>query len=200
MPSVRHLAPAALLVLASACTGVNAPAAAVPDPPTTATAVPSPAVAPTRTPELATVVGERVPGAHWVDSAGLLTHSPGPVGPPDTVLPVVHAVGDWLDAHLDDLQRGGDGGLADVLAPDLLAGATPADLAAVTTELASRTAPVATATYRLDAAYHDSTEWVEATVEVTAASGRRAAATLVFVPHGDGLELVLFGPATEGAT
>lgn len=198
MQRVRQLAPTALLLLTAACAGGNQPATAVPEPSDGPVATSAPAVSPAP-PELVPVAGERVPGAHWVDSSGLLTHAPAEVGPPDTVLPAVHAVGDWLDAHLDDLQRGGPGRLADVAPSGLLAAADPADVAAVTSALASPAGPVASATYRLDAAYHEATEWVTATVTVTSSAGDTGAATLVFVPAPDGPELILFGPATEAA-
>lgn len=202
MGSVRRpLLPvaAALVVLAGACTPevddrppdevVTAPA--TPAPPS---APPSPLPSPT--PDLTPVAGERVPGAHWVDSSGLLTPAAPAIGPPDTVLPFVHEVGDWLDAHLDDLQRGGPGRLDEVAVDGLLAAAGADELAAVTTALASPDTPVAAAVYRLDASYAASTEWLAATVEVVSDTGATSAATLVFVPGGDGPALVLFGPAT----
>lgn len=198
MRSVRELAPltaATLLLLAVGCAPGNDPAAAVPEPPGEV-AAPAPVedevVA---TPALAPVAGERRPGAHWVDSSGLLTQQADAVGAADVVLPFVHAVGDWLDAHLDDLQRGGRGRLDDVAAPGLLATATDVDVAAVTSSLTSAAAPVASAVYRLDATYEDAPEWLTATVEVTRRDGTVGAATLVFVPGPSGPELVLFGPA-----
>ncbi len=146
-----------------------------------------------------TVVGERVPAAHWVNSTGLLTHRASEMGTGDTVLPFVHTVADWLDRHLDDLQRGGPGLLGDVVNPELLAGATDADVAAVTTGLAAPDRLVAHATYRLDASYDAETEWLTAGVVVTDRGGADHAATLVFVPTPDGPQLVLFGSAGDGA-
>lgn len=194
MGSVRPVATllaATCLVLAGACAPDDGPGATAPEraAPTTPAAVPSP------TPELTPVAGERVPAAHWVDASGLLTQRADDVGPSDTVLPFVHAVGDWLDAHLDDLQRGGPGRLGDVAPAPLLAAATDAELASVTSALASPAAPVAAARYRLDAAYEDATEWLTATVEVTGPDGDVTAVMLVFVPGAAGPELVLFGPA-----
>lgn len=188
-------APAAgVLALAGCSTGPDA-TTAVPPPVADGSPTPPPTEEPA-TSEPATVRGERLPGAHWVNATALLSHRTVEVGPGDTVLPAVHAVGDWLDQHLDDLQRGGEGHLAEVAPTELLAVATADDLAAVTTDLASPAAPVATATYRLDAAYDADTEWITATVEVTDVSGGHHAATLVFVPGDAGPELVLFGPAS----
>lgn len=197
MGSVRRpLLPvvAVLLVLAGGCSSEEDGAAPdVPSPSlvSTAPASPSPSPRPGTTP----VAGERIPGAHWVDSTGLLTQRAPEVGPPDTVLPFVHQVGDWLDAHLTDLQRGGAGRLDEVAVDGLLAAATDEELAAVTSGLASPDAPVASATYRLDASYADSSEWLTATVEVTSVTGSTAAATMAFVPGDAGPALVLFGPA-----
>jgi hypothetical protein len=179
------------------CTSGNAPAGAVPEPDRTARAGTPVATAPAE--DLVPVAGERLPGAHWVDASGLLTHDRAEAGDPDVVLPFVHAVGDWLDAHLDDLQRGGDGRLDEVAPPALLATAGAADVLAVTTALASRDRPVATATYRLDASYAGDVEWLTATVEVTDPAGATRAATFVFTPKGDGPELVLLGEAEVGA-
>lgn len=185
---------AVLLVLTAGCAPGGADSAS--DVPATSIAPSAPA-APSPSPERTTtpVAGERVPGAHWVDSTGLLTHAASEVGPPDTVLPFVHEVGDWLDAHLDDLQRGGPGRLDEVAVDGLLAAATDEELAVVTSALASPDAPVADATYRLDGSYAESTEWLTATVEVTSTTGSTSAATMVFVPGGSGPALVLFGPA-----
>ncbi|MBW3619267.1 MAG: hypothetical protein KY461_03420 [Actinobacteria bacterium] len=199
MATVRplaHLLAATSVVLAAGCgpSGEPTPGGTDRAAPATPLAVPSPS--PAR--ELAAVAGERVPAAHWVDASGLLTQRADEVGPPDTVLPFVHAVGDWLDAHLDDLQRGGPGRLGEVASPALLAAASDGELAAVTSALASSGAPVAAARYRLDAAYEDATEWLTATVEVTRTDGAVTVATMVFVPGASGPELVLFGPG--GAT
>lgn len=189
----RLLALVALLALStSACRSGHD--AAVAD---ETAADPTVAASPTPSPDtpLVTVVGERIPAAHWVSSGGVLTHRVPEVGSGDTVLPLVHAVGDWLDAHLDDLQRGGDGRLVEVADPGLLAAATPADLSAVTTDLASADRPVAAATYRLEGSYAAETEWLTATVEVTGRDGASRAATLVFVPTPEGPRLVLLGAA-----
>ena len=203
MATVRplaHLLAAAAVVLAASCAPSEGPAPGATD--GAAPAAPAAAPSPSPTPELAAVAGERVPAAHWVDASGLLTQRADEVVPPDTVLPFVHAVGDWLDAHLDDLQRGGPGRLGAVASPGMLAAASDAELAAVTSALASPGAPVAAARYRLDAAYENATEWLTATVEVTTTDGAVTVATMVFVPGGSGPELVLFGPggATDAAS
>ncbi|MBW3657402.1 MAG: hypothetical protein KY457_02115 [Actinobacteria bacterium] len=183
-----------LAVLAAACATAGDDDA--PDVPAASTAPSASAsTSPPPEPSATPVAGERLPGAHWVDSTGLLTHAAPEVGPPDTVLPFVHAVGDWLDAHLDDLQRGGPGRLDDVAVDGLLVAATDEELAVVTSALASPDAPVASARYRLDGSYADATEWLTATVEVTSTTGSTRAATMVFVPGDGGPALVLFGPA-----
>lgn len=191
------LAAAALLVVPAGCSSgpraVTDERAAAPSPgatdPTDATDATTPG------PVLPPVVGERVPAAHWVDSSGLLTQRAEEFGPSDTILPFAHLVGDWLDAHLDALQRGGPGRLGEVAPASLLAAATDADLATITSGLASPDAPVAAAVYRLGTTYHTGPEWLTATVEVTSVDGAVSAATLVFVPGPAGPELVLFGPA-----
>lgn len=191
---------AALAAAIGACTdrndvaGARPVASVAPAPPAEAPASPAPSSA-----ALAPVVGERVPGAYDVDATGLLAHGRGDPADPDVVLPFVHAVGDWLDAHLDDLQRGGAGRLDEVAPPALLRAASPSDLDAATTALATPGRPVARATYRLDASYAGEVEWVTVDVTVTATDGSRAGATLVFVPDGGGRpQLVLLG-AREGA-
>ena len=85
--------------------------------------------------------------------------------------------------------------LEEVADPGLLTAATPAELGAVTTDLASSDRPVAAATYRLEGSYAAETEWLTATVEVTGRDGETRAATLVFVPTPDGPRLVLLGAA-----
>lgn len=148
---------------------------------------------------LAPVAGERRPAAHWVGSSGLLTQQAPEVPTGDVVLPLVHAVGDWLDGHLDDLQRGGDGHLEAVAPAALHAAATAEDLAAATTALASRDRPVAAAEYHLAGSFDEATEWVTATARVTGRDGQVTSATFVFVPGDAGPELVLFGPADPAA-
>lgn len=183
----------ALLVL-PACSGAHDPAGAAGE--ATQAPAPDPVASPTATEApLVTVAGERAPAAHWVNSAGLLTGATPEAGPGDAVLPLAHAVGDWLDGHLDDLQRGGGGHLDRVASEAFLATAAEADLAAISTDLAAPGRPVAAASYQLSGSYDETTEWLTATVQVTDRAGATNAATLVFVPGEAGPELVLFGPA-----
>lgn len=193
---------AGLAVISVALTGCanDAAPAATPVDETVAetTEAPTAEAAPATPSAPAAVVGERVPAAHWVSSASLLSHRATAAGSGDAVLPLVHEVGDWLDAHLTDLQAGGDGRLADVADPGLLDAAAAADLDAVTVALASADAPAASARYVLEGSYDAMAEWVEATVEVTRPDGTVARATMVFTPGDAGPRLVLFGPATAG--
>jgi hypothetical protein len=180
-PSLALLAAGVLAVAGCATTD---PGGAEPSPsPSPTVAAPSPSPTPTPLPP---VTGQREATVVDVGDAKVL-------GPDDreavdtaAVDAFSTAVFDWLDAHLDDLQRGGVGRL-----DELLDGATAASLdgptrTGLTTGLASPTAPVGSAVYTLTA-YHDATiEWATVQVAVTDPSGDPRAATLLLAPGPEG--------------
>lgn len=103
-----------------------------------------------------------------------------------------HATG-WLDAHLTDLQSGGDGRLDEVAAPGLLEGAPPGAVTAVTSALASPEQPVDAAQYHVVVVHDGPPRYARATVAVRSPSGRVTRGAFVFV-HREGLRLVAAGP------
>ena len=173
----------------SACTG--APPGATPASPAASSA---PAATPTY--RLRPVVGERVPAVYQVSAAtvlGLGTPAPSQDVAVDTFF---RAIGDYLDAHLDRLQRTGTGLLGDVTADGFR---DTGAVEALTSDLASPDAPVAAARYLIDI-YHDGApQWASARVEVTHPDGSTATATFVFTVGPDGgLVLTLAGDEPAG--
>lgn len=197
---------AAAVVVVGTSAGDSSPTATPSPAPAATTTTPTPSDAPSPTPapspsptyELTTVQGERVPAAYNVTSAGMLGPQTRPAPDDAAILDLIHRVGDWLDAHLDDLQRGGPGKLEGMALPGLLAEASPGQLEKVTTALASPEHPVASASYRLAAYHEDTPEWLEAAVSVTHPDGGTAQATLVFmVDSGGNPKLIMFSPVVE---
>lgn len=194
---MSHLALVAAGLLAVAGCASNDPVAAAPSPSPTPVA-PSPTPSPTP-PPLEPVAGERQLTAADVGDGVLL-------GPDDregvdegAVQVFATAVFDWLDGHLDDLQRGGDGHLDAVLDAGLAASLDDAARAGLTTALASPATPVAAATYTLTA-YHDATiEHAAVEISVTDRSGATRRTTLVFTPGAEGAPVLTLADAEVAA-
>lgn len=148
--------------------------------------------------ELVDVVGERVTAVYSLDSRGLLGLGTGPEPDHDVIDTATQQVGDWLDTHLDGLQRDGDGSFGAIAADGLRpsAGARRP----ITTDLASPEDPVVSARYTISA-YHDGMpEFLTAVVEVTHPDDTVSMASLVFVVAEDGTpHLTMFGPDEEVA-
>lgn len=184
---------AAGLVALGGCTG-NDPVAAAPSPTPEA---PSPTPSPT--PELEPVAGERLPTSVDIGDGKLLGPDDRETVDEEAVRAFAATIFDWLDGHLDDLQRGGAGRLDEVLDPGLAASLDDAARAALTTSLASGDAPVATATYTLTA-YHDATiEYATVEVAVTDRAGAPHRATLVFTRGPEGAPVLTLADAEVAA-
>ncbi len=186
----------ALAVAASGCTGSagdGQPAAQAPSP-SAATAAPAPSPSPTVA--IQPVVGERQPAAYDISSAGMLGPGSKPTMDNDAVLAFINQVGDWLDGHLDDLQRGGPGTLEGTAVGGLID--DPATAAPITADLTSPAHPVARAHYRLAAYYTDVPRYLEAQVRVFWPDGSEHDATMLFTPAKDGSPtLVMFSAGID---
>lgn len=107
---------------------------------------------------------------------------------------VATTIATWLDAHLDHLQRGGEGAWADMAAEGLVDQAGHA-----TTALASADRPVASAAYAITV-YHDGPPQLAAVqVAVVHTDGGTATAELLFAVEGGVPVLTLFGPGKDEA-
>jgi hypothetical protein len=96
----------------------------------------------------------------------------------------------WLDAHLTDLQTGGDGDLAAIAAPGLMEALSDEATISATTGLASPRRPAESALYILTTAHEGVPRWLTAQVRVTWLDGGEADATFVFVPGDTGPLLI----------
>ncbi len=167
-----------------------------PDPTATGTdtssssASPSASPSPTRT--LRPVLGERTTTVLPLGGRPLLGLGANPEPDQAAIESVVNAVGDWLDAHLDALQRTGQGAWGVVAAEGLADGKKRQQ---VTSELASPDMPVERARYVVTV-YHDGTpRYVTTRVEVGHPDGSTSEVGLVFVVAADGTpRLSMFGP------
>lgn len=180
----------ALSMLASGCTNDDGGTASpTGDQGPTATATP--------TWKLRPVVGERTTAVIHLGSGPVL--GLGQTAAPDqqAVDAAVDAVGDWLDSHLDGLQRDGAGTWGHIAASGLAE--TKRQRRLVTTALASPDAPVEDARY-LMSVYHDGApQYLTTRVEVTHPDGSVANVGLVFVIDPDGTpRLTMFGPEPDG--
>lgn len=188
-PAVSRLLAATLLsaVAIAGCSGDEEPAAVRE---TATSASPTASPEPTRT--LKPVVGERTATTFPLGSGPLL--GLGGRAEPDqaAIDAAVEQVADWLDGHLDGLQRDGSGAWG-AMAADGLANAR--QRAPVTTELASPEHPVAAARYAMSV-YHDGApQYLTARVEVTHPDDSTSQVGLVFVIGEDGSPtLTMFGP------
>lgn len=195
----RHLTArrAACLVLATtllaACSNDGEPTAVE----TTTTESPSPSPTPTKT--LRPVVGERTAAVLPLGSRPLLGLGSNPEPDEEAINASIDAVGDWLDQHLDGLQRDGKGTFG-AIAADGLANGT--QRRPVTTDLTDPDHPVTAARYIMTV-YHDGApQYLTARVEVTRDDDSTADVGLVFVLDEEGTPtLTMFGPdpAAEAA-
>lgn len=189
----RMLAAAVVAVLAVGCSRAEPEAEPTPSP-----------TSETPTFEIHPVVGERAAAAYHVSSREILGN--GTREPLDEagLATVSEAIATWLDGHLDDLQRGGDGDLTAIAPAGLVLeaegeDALPPELKAkidtVTTDLTNPDLPVASARYHL-AVYGEAVlEWASVQVEVTRSDGSVAGATFVFgIGENYAITLLLAGP------
>lgn len=189
---LRHVAVVALAtVAAAACTAAPEPSAGPSPTATPVVAAPSPTPPPP-------VRGERVVRTRSVAPEPVVLNG-GEQPPVDELLVrgFADAVASWLDAHLTDLQGGGEGLIERIAAPGLLRTSPPA-LAAVTTDLAAEDRPVEAASYHLLVATDGEPVWLRATVETRGPDDRPATAEFLFVP-GQPVTLVAAGPREGGA-
>lgn len=124
-------------------------------------------------------------------------HLTGDAGlPPDdaAIERAVTAVLTVVTAHLESLQAGGAGTLDATALPGLLDAADPLSLAAATTDLAGPTDPAVRVEVRLRVQHDGPPQWLRAVLVSERASGQVSGASLVFVPVGDQVALVGFGP------
>ncbi len=167
------------------------------DPTASDTTPPSPSQSPSPSPtvQLQPVVGERVSAVYTLGGRPVLGLGANPEADQDAIDAAATAVGDWLDRHLDALQRDGKGAWGDVAAKGL---ADADERTAVTTALASPEAPVEAARYVMSI-YHDGPpRYLTARVEVTHPDDSVAVAELVFLTDEDGTPtLTMFGPAAD---
>lgn len=177
-------------VLLGACTGDDDPTASDTTPPpspssTTTSASPSPTLQP--------VVGERVAAVYPLGGRPILGLGEDPSPDEAAIDAATTAVGDWLDEHLDRLQREGSGTWGSIAADGL---ADSKQRRPATTGLASPDAPVQAARYVMSV-YHDGPpRYLTARVEVTHPDDSVATAELVFVTDEEGTPtLTMLGPA-----
>lgn len=177
----------AAAMLLGACSDDEAPPAASP---TTTTDATSPTPTPTWT--VRPVVGERSATVLPLGPRPLVGLGANPEPDQAAIDAAVDATGDWLDAHLDALQRTGSGVFGQVAAPGL---ANPKERRPVTTGLTNPDAPVASARYVMSV-YHDGPpRYLTARVEVHRVDDTVAETELVLLVDEDGsLTLTMFGP------
>jgi hypothetical protein len=192
---IRHLTTrrAACAVLAAAalltgCSSDGEPVAAG----TSTTEEPSPTPSPTPTWKLRPVKGERTAAVVALGGRPVLGLGDDPDPDQAAIDAAVDQVGDWLDAHLDALQRSGSGELGDVMAKGL---ANKKQRRPVTTGLASPDEPVKSARYVMSV-YHDGTpRYLTTRVEVTHDDDSTSGIGMVFTVGEDGSPtLTMFGP------
>lgn len=154
----------------------------------------SPSPSPSPTPTAEPVQGERLARSVDIGDGSLLGADDRGEVDEAAVVAFSEAVFAWLDGHFTDLQRGGEGQLALVLAEGL-APDDPAVVPALTTALASPSLTVAAARYELTA-YHEAGPQF-ATVEVALADdgGATRSATLAFAVAADGRPVLVLGEA-----
>lgn len=175
-----------LILLAAACPTAGEPAVSPSPSPT------RPATTPSPTPEA--VRGHLTLVVDAADPGPIVFHDrPEPEPDGAAVEALAGQVTEWLDAHLTDLQAGGDGLLGDVAAPGLLTGASSDAVGAVTSGLASPGRPVAAAQYHVVVVHDGQPRYARATIAVRSSSGRVARGAFVFVDRGE-LRLVATGP------
>lgn len=197
MPRPLTARRAACLVLATAllaaCSNDDEPVAVE----TTTTESPSPTPTPTKT--LRPVVGERAAAVLPLGSRPLLGLGGNPEPDEQAINASIDAVGDWLDKHIDRLQRDGKGAWGAVAADGL---ANSKQRRPATTDLTDPDHPVTAARYVMTV-YHDGApQYLTARVEVTRDDDSTRDVGLVFVLDEEGTPtLTMFGPdpAAEAA-
>lgn len=103
----------------------------------------------------------------------------------DAVEATVAAVTAWLDAHLTDVQSGGEGRVVEA--------GLEGDVTVVSGALTGPEHPVTDASYVVTLGARGSPEWVRASVTVEREDGSMTA-TFVFVPEGEGVRLIAAQP------
>lgn len=103
----------------------------------------------------------------------------------DAVEATVAATTAWLDAHLTDVQSGGEGRVVEA--------GLEGDVTVVSGALTGPEHPVTDASYVITLGARGSPEWVRASVTVERAGGSTTA-TFVFVPGGEDVRLIAAQP------
>lgn len=181
-----------VVLLAAACTGGDE-AAPTPSPTPTAT-TPSPTPTPTPTPTLDPVKGKRNVSAQSVSSARVLGLGSAKQPNNKAINRAASQVANWLDGHLDRLQREGRGRLGQVGGGSI----GNAKQRRVLNQLASPDRPVASAGYNLTVHHDGAPTMVVANVVVRHPEGRPSRQHLVFLVRDDGPVLAMFGPPGKG--
>jgi hypothetical protein len=122
--------------------------------------------------------------------------------PPDDEEEIARLVGatvDWLDAHLTDLQAGGEGLIHEVAADGLLERRHGEAWRAVTTALSAPDRLVDHAAYDVLVGVDGAPQWLRVTVRTTSKDGNEATAELVFVPAEGRPVLIAGGASTVDA-
>lgn len=199
---IRHRAAgrAVCLLLAgaalTACTNDPEPTGAGTTPPAATSGeaeTSTPSASPT--PQLQEVAGKRTVRVHHLGSRPLLGLGGNPDPEKQAIDRAARRVGDWLDQHLDELQRTGTGRFGAIAARELAN--AKADRTLVTTHLASPDAPVKAASYVMDV-YHDgSPRYLTTRVVVRHPDDSVSRAELVFALEGGAPQLTMYGPTTK---
>lgn len=167
-----------------ACSNDPEPIATPTETESSASASPSPTLRP--------VVGERTITVLPLGGRPLLGLGGNPEPDQASIEAVTTTVGDWLDAHLDRLQRDGKGLWGQLAAEGLANGEQRRQ---VTTHLASPDAPVRSARYVMTVYQDGAPQYLTAKVEVTHPDDSVTDVGLVFVVDDEGTPVLsLFGP------
>lgn len=167
----------------SACTSEEATPTA-----TETTASPTPTATPTPTPELEPVVGNRRTTVRSASGNAVLGLGSDPKPKMAIIEDTFGQIGDWLDAHLDRLQRTGAGRLGEIAA-DGIGGKD--ERGPVTTHLASPDHPVEAARYDMIAYHAGRPQMVSVRVTVTHPDAEPTRASLGFVVADDGTPIMM---------
>lgn len=188
---VRRRGPRALaLLVAAGMALVGCSSDPASDQPTAAATTSSAEETPTW--EIRPVVGERIYALFDLSSTEILGVGPRQGVDEARANAAMAAVGDFLDDHLDRLQRGLELKLGSVL-PERRGDS--GELRSLRSGLATPDRPVESARYAISAFGDGEPQWISAQVEVMHPGGSSSGATLVFtLGEGDALQLVLAGP------
>lgn len=167
----------------SACTSDGGSPAA------TRTPAPTPTTAsPTPTSELDPVVGNRQSTVRLASSNDDVGFGADPEPNTAMIEDTLAQIGDWLDAHLDELQRTGSGRFGAIAADGLASGD---DRDPVTTHLASPDRPVDEARYQMTAYHAGAPTMVSVRVTVTHPDSDPTGSELGFVVADDGTPIMM---------